>query len=113
MKMFFALILSIVSLTLHAQTYQAPKIKFQPKDSTSNAQKADSESWRSDYRVEDKAQPQRDLASDSEEWVDYSEREGSRDPSSVKPDSEKEKGLAPETTPGLKPWHWKWQDPKY
>lgn len=94
--------LFFLSSSLWAQTYQAPNINFESgKTPQVEVRPSNEDDWRSNYKIENEAQPQRELASEKEEWIDYSERESSRDPSSIAP-----KPLKPHQNPNVRPWRW-------
>lgn len=104
MKISYLIIFSFlfsIGLQAQAQTYNAPKLKLKSKDSPhAEVKPSHQDDWRSSYRVEDKALPQRELASEKKDWVDHSERETSRDPSSLpKPE-------VPNQNPNIRPWLW-------
>lgn len=99
-KMTFILLL--FSFSLGAQTYQAPKFDFKSAETPqADVKPSQEDDWRSNYKIENKVQPQRELASENEEWIDYSEREGSRDPSSITPQP-----MKPDQNPNVRPWLW-------
>lgn len=90
----------LLSMSIQAQTYQAPKFNFKSKETPQAEVKQAQDEWRSDYRIENQVQPQRELASEKEEWVDYSDRGTSRDPSSLP--TPKASGQ----NPNIRPWLW-------
>lgn len=96
------IILTIIfSGGLHAQSYEAPDVKYESKDSAPvHVQKPNPESWKSNYKVEQELPAQRELASEQDVWVDYKDRETSRDPSSTSQDAPRE------IAPGVKSWPW-------
>jgi|GEM_PF-3938742 hypothetical protein len=93
----------LFSLCAQAQNYQAPDFKFKAgegKTPQAKVKASPENDWRSNYKIEDQAQPQRELASEKEEWVDFSERESSRDPSSIP------QPMKPNQNPNVRPWLW-------
>lgn len=101
-KITLTLIGLTAALGVDAQTYQAPKIEFD----SNRAQEVkvvtpSSESWRSNYKVQQTPGVERNVASDEHLWMDEAEKAAqkapARDPSSVKPEGEH---------PHVKPWLW-------
>lgn len=101
------LALTLIGLSLScsafAQTYKAPKFEYDDaKKQEVKVVSPSQESWRSNYKVQQTPEVQRNVASDQDVWLDDAEKaqqkkDYSRDPSSVTPSSDH---------PHVKPWIW-------